>query len=299
MNAMVSPTTDEFLAKVHEIIVSSVSKLASSLVDLDVSQMMPGKMLRSRLAARLVEGGLCGDNWADAAQFSAAIELSHTASLCHDDVIDNADVRRGLPSLWKITGASGAVLIGDILLCEALELVIASDGGRQVSDFLAKLKEVITAEARAELTLRGTILDEPTCLDLARGKTGPLFAFVASVCGKDDPALATALAEAGYMIGTAYQLADDLLDRIGDEDLAGKTLGTDQHRGKFTLAGSQQDQQDALHREIHSLCESAVRGLARWPGAEEAVRHYLLKDIQPLLRQLLNQDLIVWEDSLT
>ena len=116
-----------------------VKKLASSFVDLDVSQMMPGKMLRARLAARLIEGGV-GDNWNDAAQLSAAIELAHTASLCHDDVIDNADIRRGLPSMWKVTGASGAVLIGDILLCEAMELVMETADGKPLVDFLAKLK---------------------------------------------------------------------------------------------------------------------------------------------------------------
>jgi geranylgeranyl pyrophosphate synthase len=296
---MISPTTDKFLARVQEITVARVENLASNLVDLDVSQMMPGKMLRSRLAGRLVESGLCGENWGDAAQLSAAIELSHTASLCHDDVIDNADVRRGLPSLWRTTSPSGAVLIGDMLLCEAIELVMDADGGRYLTEFLARLKEVITAEAQGELMLRGTILDEATCLDLARGKTGPLFAFVAAVCGQDDQDLATALGESGYLIGTAYQLADDLLDRIGNEDHAGKTLGTDQRRGKFTLACNDQNERDFLHRQVRRLCESAVQNLSRWDKAEEAISRYLTEDIQPLLQQLLNQDPIIWEDSLT
>ena len=293
---MISPTADEFLANVQGIVVSRVGKLVSSLVDLDASQMMPGKMLRSRLAARLVEGGLGRGNWSDVARLSAAIELAHTASLCHDDVIDNAGIRRGLPALWCVTGASGAVLIGDILLCEAIELVVATDGGRCLTEFLTKLKEVITAEAKGELMLRGMILDEPTCLDLARGKTGPLFAFVAGLCGREDRNLAAALGEAGYLIGTAYQLADDLLDRIGDEGRAGKTLGTDQRRGKFTLAHDDQNAHDVLHREVHRLCESAVCGLAGWDQAEDAIRRYLVEDIQPLFQQLLNQDLIAWEN---
>jgi len=296
---MTAPTTDSFLTRVHEIIVTRVSNLASNFIDLDTSQMMPGKMLRSRLAAKLIEADLCGEHWPDAAQFSAAIELAHTASLCHDDVIDNADTRRGLASLWKITGASGAVLIGDILLCEAIELVIETNNGKNLTDFLAKLKEVITAEARGELALRGTILDQPTCLDLARGKTGPLFAFVAAVCGRDNPALSAALSEAGYLIGTAYQLGDDLLDLVGDEQSAGKTLGTDRQRGKFTLADGDEKQRNVLHQEVHRLCETAVDLLTDWPRAQDAVRRYLAEDIQPLFRQLLNQDLIAWEDSLT
>ncbi len=290
------PTTDEFLARVQEIIVMRVNKLASNFVDLDVGQMMPGKMLRARLGGRIIEGGVGGDNWNNAAQLAAAIELAHTASLCHDDVIDNADIRRGLPAMWKVTGASGAVLIGDILLCEAMELVMETDGGKSLIDFLAKLKEVITAEAQGELMLRGTILDEPTCLEMARGKTGPLFAFVASACETNDQALSNALSESGYLIGTAYQLSDDLLDCIGDEDSVGKTLGTDQQRGKFTLA---RDQADTLLRQVQLLCESAVGGLAQWPEARRSVERYLYKDIQPLFQKVLNQDILVQEDSLT
>lgn len=290
---MTAPSTDEFLKLVHDTIVTRVTNLAANFIDLDASQLMPGKMLRSRLAARLVQGGSGGDNWSDIAQLSAAIELAHTASLCHDDVIDNADVRRGLPSLWKITGASGAVLIGDILLCEAMELVIETDSGKNLTAFLARLKEVITAEAKAEL-LRGEVLDEATCMEMARGKTGPLFAFVAGVCGRDDPALTAALTESGYLIGTAYQLADDLLDCIGDEDSAGKTLGTDQQRGKFTLAG---DERDKLPGEVNRLCESAKRILSGYPQAENAVANYLAEDIQPVFRQLLDQDIIARQDS--
>jgi len=295
---MTSPNIDYFLAGVHDTIVARVNKLASSLVDIDVSQMMPGKMLRSRLAGRLAASGVCGDNWSDAANLSAAIELSHTASLCHDDVIDNADTRRGLPAMWRVTSRSGAVLVGDLLLCEALELVMETDDGKRLTDFLARLKEVIAAEARGELTLRGEVLDKTTCLEMARGKTGPLFAFVAAVCSSDDPAMSAALSEAGYLIGTAYQLADDLLDRVGDEDSAGKTLGTDQARGKYTLAGGDKDAQDELNREIHSLCESAIASLEQWDKAQDAVRRYLSEDIQPLLQRLLKQDLIASADSL-
>jgi heptaprenyl diphosphate synthase len=295
---MTSTTIDDFLASVHDTIVARIDKLASSLVDVDVSQMMPGKMLRSRLAGRLVQQGLCPADWSDAAKLSAAIELAHTASLCHDDVIDNADTRRGLPAMWRVTSPTAAVLIGDLLLCEAMELVMETAQGEHLTEFLAKLKEVITAEAKGEM-LRGSILDKPTCLEMARGKTGPLFAFVAAVCGGKDQAMSNALGEAGYLIGTAYQLADDLLDRIGDETSAGKTLGTDQQRGKFTLACDTPEAQDQLRRDIHDLCESAAGLLAQWPQAEQACRTYLMQDIQPIFGKLLKQDLIVWADSLT
>jgi geranylgeranyl pyrophosphate synthase len=177
-----------------------------------------------------------------------------------------------------------------------MELVMETADRKPLVDFLAKLKEVITAEAKGELMLRGTILDEPTCLEMARGKTGPLLAFVAGACEPNDQALSAALGESGYLIGTAYQLADDLLDCVGDENSVGKTLGTDQQRGKFTLA---RNQEDTLLSEVQRLCESAVGGLAQWPEAQRAIERYLHEDIQPLFQKVLNKGIIAREDSLT
>jgi len=293
-----TPTADEFLALVRRIVADRVTKLVRELADFDAGQIMPGKMLRSRLAARLIERGSGAEDPSIVADICAAVELAHTASLCHDDVIDSAEVRRGMPSLWCITGASGAVLVGDLLLCEAMGLMVHTESGKHLPGFLDKLRQVVVAEARGEL-LRGTPSDEATCLDLARGKTGPLFAFAAGGCGGGDEELAAALQEAGYCIGTAYQLADDLLDRIGDEDTAGKTLGTDALRGKFTLAGDGEDNIAALCRAIQDLLESATGCLARWEAAVDAVRCYIAEDIHPLLQRLLDRKLIVWEDSLT
>jgi len=293
-----TPTADEFLAIVRRIIEDRVTRLARELTDFDTGQIMPGKMLRTRLAARLIERGAGAEDPSIAANICAAVELAHTASLCHDDVIDNAEVRRGMPSLWCITGASGAVLVGDLLLCEAMDLILHTESGKHLSGFLDKLRQVVVAEARGEL-LRGTALDEAACLKVAREKTGPLFAFAAGGCGGRDEELATALEEAGYCIGTAYQLADDLLDRIGDEDTAGKTLGTDALRGKFTLAGDGEESIITLCQAVQDLLESATRCLERWEAAAGAVRRYLSEDIHPLLQRLLDRELIVWENSLT
>jgi len=298
LNAITLPTADEFLAATCDIVTARIRTLASDLVDLDVSQIMPGKMLRTRLAAKLIQRGLGAEDWSIPAKISAAVELAHTASLCHDDVIDSAEVRRGMPSLWCITGASGAVLVGDLLLCEAMDLMVHAERGKHLPGFLEKLRQVVLAEARGEL-LRGSTPDRAACLELARGKTGPLFAFAAAGCGGDDGELRAALEEAGYCIGTAYQLADDLLDRIGDEDTAGKTLGTDELRGKFTLACDGEDNMIALCGEVQDLLESAMKCVQRWEAARDAVRCYLTEDIHPLLQRLLDRELIVWENSLT
>jgi octaprenyl-diphosphate synthase len=248
-----------------------------------VSQLMPGKMLRTKLAARLVSNGSLPVDLRTLERACAATEMVHTASLCHDDVIDKSIVRRGRPTLWRATTRSGAVLVGDLLLCDAMELLLDTDGGRYVGAFVKKLKEVCLAEAEQELALRGRQLDEQTCLRLARGKTGPLFAFVGQVCGGDDEELSAAIEEAGYRIGTAYQLGDDLLDVVGEERVAAKTLGTDQRRGKLTLPQLSAQGPVRTREQIDRLCRCSIDCVSGWPGVRTGIEEFWDCDLQPIL----------------
>ena len=103
----------------------------------------PGKMLRTRLAARMFESGAVKIASDTLHAVCAATELAHTASLCHDDVVDNALIRRSMPTLWQSAGPSGAILIGDLLLCEAINLIMAADDGRFLPAYVAKVQEVV------------------------------------------------------------------------------------------------------------------------------------------------------------
>ena len=250
---------------------------------LEVGKLLSGKMLRSRLAGRLAVAGGRGGEISDLCVACAAVELAHTASLCHDDVIDNALLRRARPALWRELGASGAVLIGDLILCEATTLIAELNGGCHLRGFLAKLCEVVAAEAQQELVWRGRSVDSRKCLSLARGKTGPLFAFAAGLCGGGDEALSTSLEQAGYSIGTAYQLADDLQDVCGDEDTAGKTLGTDGLRRKYTLAHGDGCARRMVRDHVRRLCEEAVGVVSAWPEVRSAVELFIVEDLQPVL----------------
>jgi octaprenyl-diphosphate synthase len=243
-------------------------------------QLLPGKMLRTRLGARLAAEVLPRSDGFALDRVCAATELVHTAALCHDDVIDNGTVRRAKETLWKATSVSGAILIGDLLLCKAMELLVDTLGGRYVGSFVSKVTEVCDAEAEQELKYRGTHPDEGTCLRLARGKTGPLFAFIASVCGGDEERLCSALEEAGYRIGTAYQLADDLLDMVGEEGISGKTLSTDAAREKFTLAqvGGAGKTAEYIDKERRG----ALICLDPWPQARSGVERFFECDLQPV-----------------
>ena len=113
-------------------------------------------------------------------------------------------------------------------------------------------------------------------------KTGPLFAFVAEACGGEDAEARSALSEAGYCVGTAYQLADDLLDEIGDESSVGKTLGTDRKRRKFTLAQDAAHGENFLREQISEQCELAMEHVAPWPALSSRLRRYLNDEFLPL-----------------
>jgi geranylgeranyl pyrophosphate synthase len=249
------------------------------------AQLTPGKMLRTRLAARLATGVSEPLDLNVLAHCCAATELIHTASLCHDDVIDDGMVRRGRPALWREVGTSGAVLIGDLLFCASVQTVADAARGSYVCRFVQKVREMCAAEAEQELGLRGRSLDVSTCIRVARGKTGPLFAFVASCCGGDDRKLSEALEEAGYRVGTAYQLADDLLDVVGDESVAGKTLGSDRRRHKATLAMIGGDSAEVARVQVGEQFDAALECLRAWPAVREALATFLSEDVVPVLER--------------
>ncbi|HUS91602.1 MAG TPA: polyprenyl synthetase family protein [Phycisphaerae bacterium] len=255
-------------------------------ISADLGSLRPGKMLRVRLAGRLAAGAAPVSVDSPLLRNAcAATELFHAASLCHDDVIDHASVRRGRGAFWTVTSASGAVLFGDLLLCEALELLRQTDAGRALGPFMAKIQEVLRAETEQELVQRGRAVDTQTCLRLSRGKTGALFAFVAGACAGEDGPLRERLEEVGYCVGTAYQLADDLLDIDGSEKTAGKTLGTDSARGKITLPRVGEQGRKRTKQEIGKLCAGALRHLSGRPGLRDALRQFIVLDLQPVLER--------------
>ncbi|HEY8241528.1 MAG TPA: polyprenyl synthetase family protein [Kiritimatiellia bacterium] len=244
------------------------------------SLMANGKMLRARLCLRVgPSAGVPRDTLVTA---SAAVEMIHAASLLHDDVIDGGMIRRGLPTFWVERGVPGAILVGDLMLFKALDLVAHVDESRLVRKLIEMTGEVCDAESEQELLIRGQPADWETCVRIARRKTGALFAFAAFCCGGRDEALSNALCEAGYAIGTAYQLADDVLDVRGTEASAGKTLGTDRERAKNTTATVKQPVHDA-NGYIETLCDKAERLLANWPHVQQAWRTFITLDMRPAL----------------
>ncbi len=290
MAAHVERELSGFLDRVRVRIGSRLGEVVALTGSAEAKGLLSGKMLRSRLAGRrLLAGAGSGD--ADLGErAAAAVEMVHTASLCHDDVIDNALLRRASPTLWRRTSSSGAVLIGDILLCEAMNLLIEAQNHSLLVAFMGKVTQVCITEAQQEIVYRGRQIDAETCLDLARGKTGALFGFAAQACGELDSDQASAFGRAGYCLGTAYQLADDLLDVVGNEEQAGKTLGTDEKRDKFTLPQISPDGVELSRRHVERLFSEAAEVVDAWPPARQAVEDFLARDFGSL-REMIGKPL--------
>jgi octaprenyl-diphosphate synthase len=196
-----------------------------------------GKRIRPTIT--LLACGACGGPLRAAVPFACAAELTHSATLLHDDVIDDGPIRRGQPASRVLWGNAVSVLSGDWLLTRALEMVAAEPArSAALPALLATMRRLVEGEV-LQLSLRGSFeATEQDYFDVVRGKTASLFgwsaaagAWAAGVRGQ----VPEALAEFGEGIGMAFQLVDDALDYAADPELLGKRLGQDFMEGKATL----------------------------------------------------------------
>jgi octaprenyl-diphosphate synthase len=165
------------------------------------------------------------------------VELLHTASLVHDDVVDEAAWRRGKAAARICWGNKVSVLLGDYLFCRALSHLLASPG----RDWLPALFEVAQQMCQgqvAELTEMGPDLTETRYQEIISAKTASLFRLCAEAgaqCAGAGPATVAAFAEFGENFGKAFQLADDIQDLVGSQEASGKPVNHDLRQKKVTL----------------------------------------------------------------
>jgi octaprenyl-diphosphate synthase len=267
--------------------------MADTLYDTNLGKLLPaknnvignGKMLRARLVLDL--GAANGIDETICIHAAAAVEMIHGASLLHDDVIDGGIVRRGVPTFWKKYGTNGAILFGDLLVFKALHLLIEVDRPDLLQELIAMSGEVCRSEVEQELVLRGSPGTWEACEQVARFKTGSLFAFAAMAAGSEEDGQADALREAGFLLGTAYQLVDDILDASGNEAVSGKTLGTDNHRGKTTAITATKNAPSDPVAYIDTLLNSSSEQLKRWPELQTAWEAFLNVTMRPVLSKHL------------
>ena len=196
-----------------------------------------GKRLRPVLT--LAAARLCG--YAEGERhvnLAACVEFIHTATLLHDDVVDESKLRRGFASANAVFGNQASVLVGDFLFARAFQLMVA-DGSLKVLEILSAAAATIAeGEVLQLVTQNDLATPEDRYLDVVRGKTAALFAAACEVGAviADRPATeAAALRDYGLNLGIAFQLVDDALDYAADQAVLGKTVGDDFREGKITL----------------------------------------------------------------
>ncbi len=195
-----------------------------------------GKRLRPLLT--LASARLCGYSGDRHVRLAACVEFIHTATLLHDDVVDESLLRRGLASANAVFGNKASVLVGDFLFARAFQLMV-EDGSLPVLAILSGAAATIAEGEVLQLATQNDLsTDEAQYLDVVRGKTAALFAAACEVGAvvADRPAAdQAALAGFGMSLGIAFQLVDDALDYAADQGTLGKTVGDDFREGKVTL----------------------------------------------------------------
>ncbi len=195
-----------------------------------------GKRLRPMLT--LASARLCGHGGSRHIGLAAAVELLHTATLLHDDVVDESGLRRGKASANDVFGNQASVLVGDFLFARAFQLMV-EDGSLDVLRILSDASAVIVEGEVLQLSaINDAETSEETYLQIIQSKTAALFAAACSigavVAGRGE-ADQEALGDFGTQLGVAFQLVDDVLDYSARQARLGKTVGDDFQDGKFTL----------------------------------------------------------------
>jgi octaprenyl-diphosphate synthase len=238
---------------------------------------------RIRPAVLLMAARMAGYSGERAVLYASVLEFIHTATLVHDDIIDEAEMRRGRDAAHTRWGNHLAVLFGDFLYLKSMSLSLTQDN-LEIIRLLCDVTLRIVEGEIYQLTKKGVIdISEEEHLDIVRRKTAYLFAGCARIGGMLAPITLDqqeALWEYGLHIGMAFQIVDDLLDFTGDETVLGKPVGGDLREGKLTLP------------VIHLLSRGDGRGdaLVRQIVREQDVTRDDWRELRALLAQTRSID---------
>lgn len=210
--------------------VALIPEIAGYLISLG------GKRLRPLLTISSAE--LCGYKGERHIHLAACVEFIHTATLLHDDVVDESTLRRGRQTANSLWNNKASVLVGDFLFSKAFELMVA-DGSLEVLDILSKASSAIAEGEVLQLSMSHSLeLTQETYLKIIESKTARLFSAateVGAVVAKASDEKRKALTQFGRALGIAFQLMDDILDYTANQGQLGKTIGDDFREGKVTL----------------------------------------------------------------
>ena len=269
------------------------------LVDVLIRERLASKVpLVSRVAEYIVAGGgkrlrpalvllscaACGFRGQPRLELAAVVEFIHTATLLHDDVVDDSPLRRGRKTANTAFGNAAAVLVGDFLYSRAFQMMVGVDNMRVMQVLADATNNIAEGEVLQLMNCHDPEVDEANYLDVIRRKTAKLFeasSRLGAVLSGAPAEVEVALADYGMHLGTAFQLVDDVLDYSGDADAIGKSLGDDLAEGKPTLpliramnVGSAAERGVVRHAIIEGGREdfAAVIGAIRATGALDYAR---------------------------
>jgi octaprenyl-diphosphate synthase len=239
-----NPTTSEILALVAEDM-RAMDRVIEERLHSDVAMVAEiaryivsagGKRLRPALLLLTCRALGCSDE--RRLSLAAVIEFIHTATLLHDDVVDESTLRRGRATANDRFGNPASVLVGDFLYSRAFQMMVQV-GDMRIMQILANTTNVIAeGEVLQLMNMHDASLDQEAYLRVIRSKTAKLFeasARLGAMLAGQGPAIEAACATYGQALGTAFQVIDDVLDYAGDTHEMGKNLGDDLREGKATL----------------------------------------------------------------
>ncbi len=194
-----------------------------------------GKKIRPIVT--LLTSKLCNYSGKNHLSLAACVELIHTATLLHDDVIDESKMRRGIPTANDLFGNKSSVLVGDFLFSKSFELMVAN-GSKSILKILSKTSSTLAeGEVMQLITIKNYLTNDQSYMNIIKAKTASLFSAASEISAlltNQDNQTQKNLKKYGEYLGTAFQLVDDALDYIGNEKL-GKKIGDDFREGKITL----------------------------------------------------------------
>jgi octaprenyl-diphosphate synthase len=195
-----------------------------------------GKRLRPALV--ILAASACGYSGTAQYQLAAVVEFIHTATLLHDDVVDESQLRRGRATANSLFGNPASVLVGDFLYSRAFQMMVELDDIRVMQVLANATNAIAEGEVLQLLNCHDAGLGEQDYLRVIRSKTAKLFEAagqLGAIVGNASPEVEQGLGRYGLHLGTAFQLIDDVLDYSGDHAETGKNLGDDLAEGKATL----------------------------------------------------------------
>ncbi len=237
-----------------------------------------GKRVRPALlllAARLT--GYAGER---AVVYASAVEFVHTATLVHDDIIDDSDLRRGRLAAHSRWGNDKTVLLGDYLYISSMKMALMYDDAIPIVRILCDVTRRMIEGELYQLTMAGNVdVSEDEYFEIIRRKTAYLFggaAEIGSMLGTSDDTQRAALREYGFNLGVAFQLVDDLLDFTADQAALGKPIGQDLREGKVTLAAIHLLRREGAGGRAREIVRAAVEtgeiGMSDWRELSSLLR---------------------------